>query len=232
MKTHASDRRRARRLLAGAAGVVVAWFVTSVPAPAQSGSVPPTREVRLAAIGGLQEGLVPLFVLGDVNEDGRVDAQDLALVRALAEATAHGGTLPAAATCPAAGDFDMSTRVDSRDVAQLAAILKAGRVVQAALAWQPRVPCSFAWFRVATRPDAEPGEAVPVRFLRPGMTAATCKVTVRDGAASVEASKDGLGYVVNVAENAKPGSMVTLLLRLGQDGEYLYSLAITPIPPR
>lgn len=87
----------------------------------------------------------------------------------------------------------MSTTVDSRDAGQLAAILKAGGVVQAALAWQSRVPCSFLWFRLATRPDAMPGEAVLVRFLRPGMTAATCKVTVRDGAASVEASKDGLG---------------------------------------
>jgi len=229
MRAHASERQKARRLLAGAVGLAVAWLAPNVPANAQAGAAPPTRQARLAALAGLQEGLVPLFVLGDVNEDGKVDAQDLELLKALAAA---GGAPPAAATCPAAGDFDMSTKVDGRDADQLATILKAGRVAQAALAWQPRVPCSFAWFRVATRPDAVPGEAVPVRFLRPRMTAATCKVTVRDGAAAVEASKDGLGYVVNVAEGAKPGSTVTLLLNLAQDGEYLYSLPVTPVPPR
>jgi len=35
-----------------------------------------------------------------------------------------------------------------------------------------------------------------------------------------------------VAEGAKPGSTVTLLLNLAQDGEYLYSLPVTPVPPR
>jgi hypothetical protein len=214
------------------APIVAALLLAGTVTHAQVGSAPPTRAARMAALAALQADLVPLFVLGDVNEDGKVDAQDLALLRALAEASAHGSPAPADATCPAAGDFDMSTTVDGKDVDQLAAILKAGHVVRAALAWQPRVPCAFSWFRVATRPDAQAGEVVPVRFLRPGMTTATCAVTVQDGPASVRPSSDGLGFDVTVASNAAPGSIVTLLLRLGQDGEYFYALPITPLPPR
>ncbi len=53
--------------------------------------LPPDYEKKREAIRNFEAGAVPLFVLGDLNEDGAVDQEDLKLLRAYIAHKASGG---------------------------------------------------------------------------------------------------------------------------------------------
>ena len=78
-------------------------------------------EARFETLQQLEIGAAPLFVFGDVNEDGKVDAADLALIQQLAA-----GQSPAAAICPAAADFNQNGKIDTTDVAAIEKLLSQG----------------------------------------------------------------------------------------------------------
>ena len=75
-----------------------------------------------------ETGVAPLFVLGDLNEDGTVDQKDLELLRGY---IAHAGG--AAISCLAAADLDDNGSISSKDVAVLEQILARGAVLAPAL---------------------------------------------------------------------------------------------------
>ncbi len=102
-------------------------------------------------------GVAPLFVIGDVNEDGVVDAADLALMEKLAA-----GQSPAAATCPAAADPNMDGKVDATDLEIMRRMLVNGSVAVPALNFQFKLPCGFKRLRLAARPSVNVGESDPV----------------------------------------------------------------------
>src|ERR1051326_7289641 len=100
--------------------LLVAMITLSV---AQQRKLPPDYEKKRQALANLEVGVVPLFVLGDLNEDGVVDQQDLKLLREyVAQKNAVG------ISCMAAADLNEDRAVDAKDVDVLAQILKQGTV--------------------------------------------------------------------------------------------------------
>src|SRR5688572_24537753 len=69
--------------------------------------------------GGDPRSVLPLYTLGDVNEDGVVDSTDLDLVTKLV-----GNQAAAEATCPAAADLDLDGVVTAKDCTRLAMRVK------------------------------------------------------------------------------------------------------------
>src|SRR6476619_605586 len=90
---------------------------------AQQKKLPPDYDKKRAAISNFEAGVVPLFVLGDLNEDGLVDQEDLKLLRAY---VAHPGS--AAISCMAAADPDDNGSINAHDIAVLEEILSKGAV--------------------------------------------------------------------------------------------------------
>jgi hypothetical protein len=179
----------------------------------------------------LEAGLTPLFVLGDLNEDGIVDEKDRDLLAKIV--AAPGVPSPAAATCVAAGDLDFNQVLDQRDLKRLDSWLEGGhRLRVPALGYQPSLPCEFKHLFVAVLLDAPLGTPVPIRFLEPGVSAKNAKVRIQSGPATVR--PDGRGYLVQTTSAAKPGDEIVLLITLPKAREYLYSYQIEPwpIPPR
>src|SRR6476661_6826145 len=74
----------------------VLFFAISV---AQQKKLPPDYEKKREAISKFEAGVVPLFVLGDLNEDGIVDQKDLQLLRSYVAHPANAGI-----SCLAAAD--------------------------------------------------------------------------------------------------------------------------------
>ena len=77
-----------RRVFRCGCAMLCAVFLGPLPASGADTSAVRFPELKL--------GLMPLIVLGDVNEDGRVDKADRALVAAMVASNA--GAIPAAAT--------------------------------------------------------------------------------------------------------------------------------------
>jgi len=199
--------------------------------PARAAADPPVHRTE-NLLPQLEEGLTPLFILGDLNEDGIVDQKDRDLLAKIVAAPS-GSPPPAAATCVAAGDLDFDRVIDKRDLKRLDSWLEGGhRLRVPALGYQPSLPCEFKHLFVAVLLDAPLGTPVPIRFLEPGVSAKNAKVRIQSGPASVR--PDGRGYLVQTTSAAKPGDEIVLLITLPKDREYLYSYQIEPwpIPPR
>src|SRR5437588_11497283 len=105
---------------------------------AQQRKLPPDYEKKREAISNFETGVVPLFVLGDLNEDGVVDQEDLKLLRAY---VAHPGS--AGVSCMAAADLDDNGSINAHDVAVLEQILSKGTVKAPALSSHARLGCDF-----------------------------------------------------------------------------------------
>ena len=209
-------------------------FVTAfavVLTPARVAADPPVHRSE-NLLPELEQGLTPLFVLGDLNEDGRVDQKDRDLLAKIVAAPA-GSPPPAAATCIAAGDLDFNRVIDERDLKRLEGWLDGGHPLKVpALGFQPSLPCDFKHLLVALLLDAPLGTPVPIRFLEPGVSAKNAKVSIQSGPATVR--PDGRGYLVETTSLAKPGDVVAILIRLPKNRDYLYSYQIEPrpIPPK
>src|SRR5436305_13179719 len=90
---------------------------------AQQKKLPPDYQKKMEAISKFQAGVVPLFVLGDLNEDGVVDQEDLKLLRAYVGRPGSAGI-----SCLAAADLDDNGSINAHDVAVLEQILSNGAV--------------------------------------------------------------------------------------------------------
>jgi hypothetical protein len=210
---------RAKNSLALILALLVIWGT----AAAQQKKLPPDYEKKREAIRSFESGVVPLFAVGDLNEDGKVDQEDLKLLRAY---VAHpGGT---GISCLAAADLDDNGAISAKDVTVLEQILAKGAVVAPALSSHSRLGCDFKNFFIAARPQGIPGGTVPIHFLDPRFTTQNSSVALVAGPAIV--AKESSAYVVQVAKNTPGGSIITVSITLANSQKYFYSFGIAPAP--
>lgn len=188
---------------------------------AQQKKLPPDYQKKMQAISSFEAGVVPLFVLGDLNEDGAVDQEDLKLLRAY---IAHPGG--AAISCLAAADLDDNGSISAHDVAVLEQILSKGAVKAPALSSHARLGCDFKHFFIAALPQGKAGGAVPIHFLDPRFNAQNSTATIFAGPATV-ISEHG-AFMVQVAKSAPAGAIVTVSITLDGKQRYLYSFRVAP----
>src|SRR5580765_5619985 len=91
------------------ASLICAWAVFLAVGEAQQKKLPPDYEKKREAIRSFESGVVPLFVLGDLNEDGKVDQEDLKLLRAFVAQKSAAGI-----SCMAAADLNESHSIDAK----------------------------------------------------------------------------------------------------------------------
>ncbi len=211
-----------------ATGLDVRLAHGQAPAPPNR---PTNHDQRVAVLQHLEVSVVPLYIVGDVNEDGRVDEADRALIRMLAQFR----TKPAitdSAPCPAAADLSLNGEIDEKDVAIIDDWLKDGGVVTTpTLASQSFLPCKFSNMFIAAKLDVRPGGVMPLRFLDLNLTTANCTVTVQDGRGVVKPTADGRGFDVQVPADAQAEDTVTVLITLPEGKRFYYTFPVRPFPP-
>jgi hypothetical protein len=185
--------------------------------------LPPDYEKKREAIRNFEAGVVPLFVLGDVNEDGAVNQEDLRLLRAYVAHTGGAGI-----SCLAASDVDDNGSVDAKDITMLEQILAKGPVQAPPLSAHSRLGCDFKNFFIATRPQGRPGDAVPIHFLDRSLDTRNSRVTLHSGPGTVVAAQRG--FIVQIAKSAQAGSIVTVSITLPNNRKYFYSFRVVPAP--
>ena len=190
---------------------------------AQQKKLPPDYEKKRAAISNFEAGVVPLFVLGDLNEDGLVDQEDLKLLRAY---VAHPGS--AGISCLAAADLDDNGSINAHDIAVLEQILSKGAVKAPALSAHARLGCDFKHFFIAALPQGRAGSAVPIHFLDPHFNPQNSTATIFTGPATVVSNQGA--FLVQVAKSAPAEAIVTVSITLADKQRYLYSFRVAPAP--
>jgi len=188
---------------------------------AQQKKLPPDYQKKMQAISSFEAGVVPLFVLGDLNEDGAVDQEDLKLLRAY---VAHPGS--AGISCLAAADLDDNGSISAHDVAVLEQVLSKGAVKAPALSSHARLGCDFKHFFIAALPQGKAGSAAPIHFLDPRFNTQNSTASIFAGPATV-VSEHG-AFMVQVAKSAPAGAIVTVSLALADKQRYLYSFRVAP----
>jgi len=188
---------------------------------AQQKKLPPDYQKKMQAISSFEAGVVPLFVLGDLNEDGVVDQEDLKLLRAY---VAHPGS--AGISCLAAADLDDNGSISAHDVAVLEQVLSKGAVKAPALSSHARLGCDFKHFFIAALPQGKAGSAAPIHFLDPRFNTQNSTASIFAGPATV-VSEHG-AFMVQVAKSAPAGAIVTVSLALADKQRYLYSFRVAP----
>jgi len=188
---------------------------------AQQKKFPPDYERKMQAISNFEAGVVPLFVLGDLNEDGLVDQEDLKLLRAYVAHPNSAGT-----SCLAAADLDDNGSINAHDVAVLEQVLSKGAVKAPALSSHARLGCDFKHFFIAALPQGRAGSAVPIHFLDPRSNTQNSAVTIFTGPATVVS--DHGAFMVQLAKSAPAGAIVTVSITLVDGKKYLYSFRIAP----
>ena len=188
---------------------------------AQQKKLPPDYQKKMQAISSFEAGVVPLFVLGDLNEDGAVDQEDLKLLRAY---VAHPGS--AGISCLAAADLDDNGSISAHDVAVLEQVLSKGAVKAPALSSHARLGCDFKHFFIAALPQGKAGSAAPIHFLDPRFNTQNSTASIFAGPATV-VSEHG-AFMVQVAKSAPAGAIVTVSITLADKQKYLYSFRVAP----
>lgn len=190
-------------------------------ASGQQRKLPPDYEKKMEAIRNLEDGVVPLFILGDLNEDGVVDQKDLELLKQYVNRKSEAGI-----SCLAAGDMSRNGEVNGKDVEILERLLKKGRISAPPLEPASDLPCNFKNFWFAARRQARPGGTVPFHFLDSRFTTKNSNVMVTAGQAS--ASKNGNAFLIQVAPTAAPGSPVTVSVTVSGGKKYFYTVPVVP----
>jgi hypothetical protein len=175
----------------------------------------------MQAISNFEAGVVPLFVLGDLNEDGVLDQEDLKLLRAY---VAHPGS--AGISCLAAADLDDNGSINAHDVAVLEQVLSKGAVKAPALSSHARLGCDFKHFFIAALPQGRAGSAVPIHFLDPRFSTQNSTATIFAGQATVVSNHGA--FLVQIAKSAPEGTIVTVSITLADKQKYLYSFRVAP----
>jgi hypothetical protein len=188
---------------------------------AQQQKLLPDYQKKMQAISSFEAGVVPLFVLGDLNEDGLVDQEDLKLLRAY---VAHPGS--AGISCLAAADLDDNGSISAHDVAVLEQILSKGAVKAPALSSHARLGCDFKHFFIAALPQGRAGSAVPIHFLVPRFNTQNSSAAIFAGPATI-VSEHG-AFMVQVAKSAPAAAIVTVSITLADKQKYLYSFRVAP----
>ena len=181
--------------------------------------VPPDFDRKMDAIRNLEYGVAPLFVLGDLNEDGVVDDKDIQLAQKYVQTKTAAGI-----SCLAAGDVNTDGVVDAKDLLLLQQALKRGPVEAPPLSYHSSLPCDYKNFFIAARSGARPGGTVPIHFLNPRFTIQNSSVIVQGGPATVSRAVDS--FVVSVGKTAPPNSLVTLSISLADGKKYVYSFYV------
>jgi hypothetical protein len=193
-----------------------------------------------AVMRTLPDGVYPLFVLGDLNEDGKVDRNDLAILNELVAAIGRHAPLPAGATCIAAADIDRNGDIDARDVNGLRDWLKhTPALAGPALYWQPNLQCAYRHLTVAATAQAYPGETIPVILLGDGLNAGNTHLMVESGPATASRASDGRGFAVKVSSSAGEKDHIVLRILTPPAREYFYTIPVViaaspggpPMPP-
>src|SRR6476469_3533244 len=174
---------------------------------AQQKKLPPDYEKKMQAISSFEAGVVPLFILGDLNEDGVVDQEDLKLLRAYV-----GHPNIAGISCLAAADLDDNGSINAHDIAVLEQVLSKGAVKAPALSSHARMGCDFKHFFIAALPQGRAGSAVPIHFLDPRFNTQNSTATIFTGPATVVSNQGA--FLVQVAKSAPAGAIVTVSLTL------------------
>src|ERR1041385_7665620 len=190
-------------------------------AGAQQKKLPPDYEKKMQAISSFEAGVVPLFVLGDLNEDGAVDQEDLKLLRAY---LAHSASTNI--SCLAAADLDDNGSINAHDVAVLEQVLSKGAVKAPALSSHARLGCDFKHFFVAALPQGRAGSGVPMHLLDPRFNTQNSTATIFAGPATVVSNHGA--FLVQVAKSAPVESIVTVSVTLADQQKYLYSFRVAP----
>ncbi|MBZ5492853.1 MAG: hypothetical protein LAO76_18195 [Acidobacteriia bacterium] len=190
---------------------------------AQQKKLPPDYEKKREAISNFETGVVPLFILGDLNEDGTVDQEDAKLLRAY---VGHPGT--AGISCLAAADLDDNGSINAHDIELLERILSRGAVKAPALSSHARLGCDFKHFFIAALPQGRAGSAVPIHFLDPRFNTQNSTATIFAGPATI-VSEHG-AFMVQVAKSAPAEAIITVSITLADKQKYLYSFRVAPSP--
>jgi dockerin type I repeat protein len=188
---------------------------------AQQKKLPPDYEKKMQAISNFEAGVVPLFVLGDLNEDGVVDQEDLKLLRAYVAHPAIAGI-----SCLAAADLDDNGLINTHDLAVLEQILSKGAVRAPALSSHARLGCDFKHFFIAALPQGRAGSAVAIHFLDPRFSGQNSTASIFAGPATV-VSEHG-AFMVQIAKSAPAGAIVTVSITMADKQKYLYSFRVAP----
>lgn len=188
---------------------------------AQQRKLPPDYERKREALAKFESGVVPLLILGDLNEDGEVDQKDLALLR---EYVSHGKN--AGISCLAAADLDDNGIVNAKDTVIIEDVLSRGTVKAPALSAHGRLGCDFKQFFIAARPQGRPGDNVPIHFLDGVSNSQNSKVIVTAGPATVAPARDG--FLVRIATDAPSDSIITVSITLASQRRYFYSFSVGP----
>ena len=201
--------------------VLCATALLCAIAGAQQKKLPPDYEKKRAAISSFEVGVVPLFVLGDLNEDGVVDQKDLQMLRAYVE---HPGST--GISCLAAADLDDNGSINAHDIAVLEEILSKGPVKAPALSSHARLGCDFKHFFIAALPQGRAGSAVPIHFLDPRFNTQNSTASIFSGPATVVSNHGA--FMVQIAKNAPAEAIVTVSITLADQQKYLYSFRVAP----
>jgi hypothetical protein len=191
---------------------------------AQQKKLPPDYQKKMQAISSFEAGVVPLFVLGDLNEDGAVDQEDLKLLRAYVARPGSDGN--AGISCLAAADLDDNGSISAHDVAVLEQILSKGAVKAPALSSHARMGCDFKHFFIAALPQGRAGNAVPIHFVDPRFNTQNSTAAIFAGPATV-ISEHG-AFMVQIAKSAAAETIVTVSIALADKQKYLYSFRVAP----
>lgn len=210
--------RRWRSFAAVAAFVLVLAPGTLLRAEPPSGSGQQQwRELKL--------GLTPLLVLGDLNQDGRVDQKDRQLLAQMV--ASHNQRIPAEVACAAAADINSDRRVDQSDLDEMDRWFAHGHAVDApALVHRATPACSLSHAFVAAQLKSVKREPVSIQFLDPQLNSRNSSVAVIYGTATVTPETDGTGFVVTLAASQKGGT-ITVAINLPGKRKYLYTFVIS-----
>jgi hypothetical protein len=169
----------------------------------------------------LPTDVAPLFVLGDVNEDGRVDTLDQAVLSRVAE---RGRQDTSGVSCLAAADLTLDGEVDEADVPALSALLAAiGDTVALPLYGQPYLACSHKNRFVAAPMEWLGDGPVQVRLLK-GRTSDQVELSLMGGPGEVQPLRDRTGWDIRLPVGLDTAALVTFRVSRG-DTALSYTLA-------
>ena len=175
----------------------------------------------------LPDGAVILYVLGDLNEDGKVDRKDLQILTDLVASLAKNAPAPPELRCIAAADVNRDSNVDSSDVAMLKDWLtRAPELSVPALYWSRELPCSYSRLTIATMTQSLRGATVPVILIGDGLDTTNTTLKIHSGPATVIRATSNNTFEVKVDSKAKSSDYIVLDLTTPGPREYYYQFPI------
>jgi hypothetical protein len=185
---------------------------------------PPDADAKIIALKALGEDLLPLFVLGDLNEDGVVDEKDLELMKRVIDR--GNSEAPPEVSCLAAADVTGNGIVDENDFDRVSSWIRSGPITAPALWHQSFLPCDYKQFFVAAQTTTVAGGVVNIRFLDADLNATNSRVTVPNGNAQVTPADGNRGYDVTVPSTAQVDDLIKVRLQLPKRGAFLFTIPV------